>query len=91
MDISTAILILDVLNTVWAWRLMLKIGCFHACVIDGKLIVLGLIFIFSSSLSMEESSDISAVGAVLLSRKRLSVTIFFHRHRRGNGKYFWLK
>ena len=48
MDISTAILILDVLNIVWVWRL------------------LGSIFIFSSSLSMKESSLISAVGAVLL-------------------------
>ena len=69
MAISTAMLILDVLNTVWVWRL------------------LGPIFIFSLSLSMEESSVISAVGAILLYRDQLSVTIFFHPHLLGTGTY----
>ena len=66
-EISTDILILDVLNTVWDWRLIFKIDCFRVCTLVGKLIFLGLLFIFSSSLSMEESSDISDVGAILLS------------------------
>ena len=41
-----------------------------------KIVLLGLMFISSSSLSIEESSDISAVGDVLSSRDQLSVTNF---------------
>ena len=70
MSISTDILILDVLNTVWARRLNFKIFCSHACYLVGKIILLGYIFIFSLSLFMEETYDISAAGAVLLSRDR---------------------
>ena len=65
MDISTAILILEVLNTVWSWRLIFEIVCFHVCALVGKMTLLGSILIFSSSLLMEESSYISAVGAIL--------------------------
>ena len=77
MSISTDILILDVLNTVWARRLNFKIFCSRACDLVGKIILLGCIFIFSLSLFMEETYGISAVGAVLSSRDRFSVTAIF--------------
>ena len=77
MAISTDILILDVLNTVWAQRLNFKIFCSHACDIVVKMILLGYIFIFSLSLFMEETSDISSVRAVLSSRDQFSVTTVF--------------
>ena len=55
--------------------------CFHAFALIGKTFLLGLIFIYSSSLSMEESSDISSVGYVLSPCDQFSMTTFFHRHR----------
>ena len=77
MAVSADIFILNMLNTVCSRRLLFRIVCFHACALVDKIILLGYIFKLSSSLSMEESSYISVVGAVLLLLDRLSVTTIF--------------